>query len=127
MNSQLPEGAALQADSSQHEQLRLELALGCARMGTWDWELESQVVMWDPRMHILFGLAVGSFGGRHEDFLRLVHPGDRARVAAEMTWALEHCAEFDGEFRVVWPSEGTTHVIRTRAKASCDPQGKPLR
>jgi sigma-B regulation protein RsbU (phosphoserine phosphatase) len=126
MSFELP-AAAGPEDTTQHEKMRLELALGCARMGTWDWELEPKTALWDRQMHFLFGIAPGSFGGQHEDFLRLLHPGDRARVDGEMTFALENCAEFDGEFRVIWPSDATTHVVRMRAKVSCDPQGKPLR
>ncbi len=127
MSSQLPDAAPGQGDKFQHEQLRLELVLECARMGTWDWELEPQTVTWDRQMHALFGITSGSFGGRQEDFLQLLHPGDRARVAAEMALTLERCGEFDGEFHAVWPGDATTHVIRMRAKVSCDPQGKPVR
>src|SRR5688572_19846012 len=113
MSSPLPDGGSGNDPATQPDQhMRLELALGCARMGTWDWELGPQTVTWDAQMHCLFGIAPGSFGGRQEDFLRLLHPGDRARIEAEMAFALEHCAEFDSEFRVLWPADATTHVIR---------------
>ena len=118
-------GAAGPPGSLPHEHARL--ALACARMGTWEWTLGPQSLHWDRQMHLLFGIEPGSFGGRHEDFLALLDPRDRDRVAAEMNAALEQCAEFDGEFRVVWPADGSTHAIRARAEVSCDPHGKPLR
>src|SRR5262245_2489183 len=116
MSSEPPEGTGDQPLSPPHEQMRLALALDCARMGTWDWDLKLHTVSWDRQMHLLFGIEPGSFGGNQEDFLALVHPADRGRVAAEMARALQHCAEIDGEFRAVWPSDRSTHVIRIRAK-----------
>lgn len=126
MSATSPDGATGQNDHTQHEQLRLEIALECARMGAWDWEIGPQRVTWDRQMHLLFGITPGSFGGRHEDFLNLVHPADRSRVGAEMVFALDQCAEFDSEFRVIWAEDGT-HIIRMRARASCDADRKPLR
>jgi sigma-B regulation protein RsbU (phosphoserine phosphatase) len=96
-------------------------------MGTWHWELAEQTVTWDGEMHRLFGIEPGSFSGQHEDFLELLHPDDRARVAADMESALQQGAAFDGEFRVIWASDGATRFIRTRAEVVCDTQGKPLR
>ena len=114
-------------DARPHEQLRLELALAAARMGTWDWELDGAKMSWDHQMHVLFGLAPDSFGGRDVDFLDLLHPADRARVAGELAAAFERCADFDSEFRVIWPSDATEHILRSRAQVTCDPQGKPVR
>src|SRR6202012_1482170 len=98
------------------------LALAAARMGTWDWEIEPQRMTWDRQMHMLFGLEPDTFGGRDVDFLDLLHPADRARVAAELAAALERCVEFDGEFRVIWPRDRSVHILRTRAQITCDAQ-----
>ena len=113
MSSELPDGAAGNGDTFQHEQVRLELALDCARMGAWDWELGPRTVTWDRQMHLLFGLKPGSFGGHHEDFLRLLHPADRARVTAEMASALEHCADSPHRTRAPYASN-----VRGRARRS---------
>jgi PAS domain-containing protein len=51
------------------EQERLSLALSSAGMGTWDWEVATNVIGWDEGMHALFGLAPGTFKGTYEDFL----------------------------------------------------------
>ena len=63
------------------EQLRLELVLAATRMGAWDFHIETRKMSWDRQMHVLFGLAADSFGGRDVDFCELVHPDDRDRVA----------------------------------------------
>lgn len=69
-------------------------------------------------MHALFGLAPDSFGGRDVDFCELVHPEDRERVAREFADSLHGHSEFDTECRVVWPSDGSVHILRLRAQAT---------
>jgi sigma-B regulation protein RsbU (phosphoserine phosphatase) len=96
-------------------------------MGTWDWEIEVERMHWDPQMHALFGLVPGTFSGLLVDFLDLLHPTDRPRIAHEWAEALENCADFDGEFRVFWPSDFSTHHVRMRAQVTCDEHHRPLR
>jgi phosphoserine phosphatase RsbU/P len=106
---------------------QLYLALSSARMGTWDWYPLDHSMHWDERMHALFGLAPSTFGGHYEQFLEMIHAENRQQVAREFAQALERRVEYDGEFRVVWPTEGSVHTLRARSKVVCDNQGKPVR
>ena len=112
---------------SRRNEDQLYLALSSARMGTWDWHLLDHSMHWDERMHALFGLAPSTFGGRYEQFLEMIHAENRQQVAREFAQALEMRAEYDGEFRVVWPTDGSVHTLRARSKVYCDKQGKPVR
>src|SRR5215469_15672023 len=111
---------------SRRNENQLDLALASARMGTWDWYLLDRSMHWDERMHALFGLAPSTFGGRYEQFLELIHAEDRQQVAREFAQAVERHAEYEGEFRVVWPTDGSVHTLRARSKVVCDNQGKPV-
>jgi len=132
-DSQQPAITASEYSGSGKEELsrrnedQLYLALSSARMGTWDWHLLDHSMHWDERMHALFGLAPSTFGGRYEQFLEMIHAENRQQVAREFTRALEMRAEYDGEFRVVWPTDGSVHTLRARSKVYCDKQGKPVR
>jgi sigma-B regulation protein RsbU (phosphoserine phosphatase) len=106
---------------------QLGLALSSARMGTWDWDLIDHSMHWDERMHALFGLAPSTFSGRYEQFLEMIHAENRQKAATEFAQAVERRAEYDGEFRVVWPTDGSVHTLRARSKVYCDKQGKPMR
>ena len=112
---------------SRRNEDQLYLALSSARMGTWDWHLLNHSMDWDERMHALFGLAPSTFGGRYEQFLEMIHAENRQQVAREFAQALERRAEYDGEFRVVWPTDGSVRTLRARSKVYCDKQGKPVR
>jgi sigma-B regulation protein RsbU (phosphoserine phosphatase) len=111
---------------SRRNKDHLDLALSSARMGTWDWYLLDRSMHWDERMHTLFGLPPSSFGGRYEQFLEMIHAEDRQQVAGEFAQAVERRAEYDGEFRVVWPADGSVHTLRARSKVVCDDQGKAV-
>ena len=132
-DSQQPAIKASEYSGSGKEELsrrnedQLYLALSSARMGTWDWHLLDHSMHWDERMHALFGLAPSIFGGRYEQFLEMIHPENRQQVAREFAQALEMRAEYDGEFQVVWPTDGSVHTLRARSKVCCDKQGKPVR
>src|SRR5258707_1140279 len=112
---------------SLRNQDQLYLALSSARMGTWDWYLLDHSMHWDERMHALFALAPSTFGGRYEQFLEMIHAENRQQVVREFAQALERRAEYDGEFRVVWPTDGSVHALRARSKVVCDNQGEPVR
>jgi PAS domain S-box-containing protein len=112
---------------SRRNEDQLYLALSSARMGTWDWDLLDHSIHWDERLHALFGLAPSTFSGRYEQFLEMIHAENRQQVAREFAQALERRAEYGGEFRVVWPSDGSVHTLRARSKVYCDKQGKPVR
>ena len=106
---------------------QLCLALSSARMGTWDWDLIDHSMHWDERMHALFGLAPSTFSGRYEQFLEMIHAENRQKAAAEFAQAVERRAEYDGEFCVVWPTDGSVHTLMARSKVYCDKLGKPMR
>ena len=111
---------------SRRNEDQLYLALSSAHMGTWDWHPLDHTMHLDERMHVLFGLMPSTFGGRYAQFLEMIHAENRQQVAREFAQALESRAEYDGEFRVVWPN-GSVHTLRARSKVCCDKQGKPVR
>ena len=112
---------------SRKKEDQLYLALSSARMGTWDLDLLDHSMHWDERMHALFGVAPSTFSGRYEQFLEMIHAENRQQVAREFAQALEKRAEYDGEFRVVWPMDGSVHTLRARSKLVYGNQGKPVR
>jgi sigma-B regulation protein RsbU (phosphoserine phosphatase) len=102
------------------EQDRLNLALSSAEMGTWDWDLPTDSMWWDERMHALFGLPPNTFKGSYEDFLSLIHEEDRERIREEFAKAASTRTAVDTEFQITWPSDSNEHVVRIRSKVHGD-------
>ena len=93
-------------------------------MGTWDWDLTADSMWWDERTHALFGLAPKTFNGCSEDFLKLIHEGDRERIRGELTHAISTRTAVDTEFQITWPSDASEHTVRIRSKVHGDPAAK---
>ncbi|HYY26409.1 MAG TPA: SpoIIE family protein phosphatase [Chthoniobacterales bacterium] len=112
-------------ERSRWNEEKLYLALSSAGMGSWDWDLLDHSMHWDDRMHSLFGLSPLTFFGRYEQFLEMISAQDRQHTAEQFADAIDNRSEYQGTFRVVWPSDGSVHTLRVRSKVCCNDQGKP--
>jgi PAS domain S-box-containing protein len=105
---------------------RMRLAQQVARVGTFDWDIQTGVNTWTPETEALYGLAPGSFGRTEAAFEQLIHPEDRDQVLRWVERALETGAPGEGEWRTVWP-DGSVHWIAARWQVLRDRHGKPVR
>jgi PAS domain S-box-containing protein len=85
---------------------RLRFALDAAAMGTWDWDLTTNVVQWSDNLAALHGLPADAFDGTFASYEREIHPDDRPSVFASVDRALRHGAAHDVEYRIVAPDGG---------------------
>ena len=98
---------------------RLRLALSFGKMGVWECDLKTHMVRWSPELEALHGLAAGTFDGRHESVLALVHPEDKAGMSAAFWESVKTHGTLAHEFRVIWP-DGSMHFLYARGKVICD-------
>lgn len=105
---------------------RLRLGLQAARMGTWDWNIPENRFIWSANMEALFGLAPGEFDGSYEQFVARLHPDDRDRVLKAINAAMTPGADYDIEFRVLYP-DGTIRWALSQGKVFYDAIGQPIR
>ncbi len=103
---------------------RLLTALAAARMGTWEWEIATNVERFDEGLARLFGVESKEITTLN-DLLARVHPDDRAAVATAYRQSAESGADLDVEFRVVRP-DGSTRWLRDHGKVLYDRNGDPL-
>ena len=105
----------------------LEKAQEIGHIGSWVAELDgSDRLGWSAETHRLFGVPLGTFEGSATAFFALVHPDDRAGVAAVRDAAVAGGRPLDIEHRVV-RSDGSLRWVHERAEVVQDPQGRPLR
>jgi PAS domain S-box-containing protein len=94
---------------------RLRLALDAGRCGVWDWNIPENRVTWSERIYEFHGLVPGTFGGRVEDFSRLIHPEDAPGISEAIRRAVEEGDPYSEEFRIVRPS-GEVRWISTHGR-----------
>jgi len=87
---------------------RLHLALGGASPAIWEWNTETDELVWNESMERTLGYAPGAFDGDFGDFVESVHPEDRATVYEAVEEARQgqsvtstecRVADADGEYR----------------------------
>jgi PAS domain S-box-containing protein len=110
----------------QMSEQRLRLAMNAADMGTWDWDMVTEQVVWSENHERLFGLPSGSFLGSYQAFLSCVHPKDRENIDQAVSFALKTQTEYNNEFRVIW-SDGTIRWILGKGNFIYNDIGKPTR
>ena len=113
--------AALQASEEQ-----LQLALGAAQLGIWDWDITANVVQWSKNVHAIFGLSPEAFSGTYESYISLVHPQDLDRLLLAIRQSLETRADYQVEHRILWP-DGSVHWVACRGDVLRDADGTPVR
>jgi diguanylate cyclase (GGDEF)-like protein/PAS domain S-box-containing protein len=114
----------------QETRLRLDLALGAARMSTWDAtvvgnDITGGVIAWSPDGASLLGLTPVEQQQSFHDFLALVHPDDRGYLVERMQHRVDQCAHYHFEYRVILP-DGLVRWIGCRGMPVCE-DGFPVR
>lgn len=115
------------AEVALHEsEERLRLALDAAHMGTFDWDVPGNRIVWSHWHEELWGFKPGEFGGNYESFARRVHPEDMPGINAEVARCIAARAPFAHDFRVVWP-DGSVHWILATGEFTFDTAGQAVR
>ncbi len=122
-NTELQRAAA---DLKEYDQLKTGfLAQSAADLGTWEWRVSDNRVVWSETVEVMHGLAPGSFGGDFQSWMATVHPEDRERVSAEVQSALRS-GLYDLEYRTLRPN-GSIYWTAARGKVTFDEHGRPAR
>lgn len=117
------------ATSAESERLLngLRMATEAGRVGIWDWDVPSNVLLWDQSMYDLYSLNPGDFAEAFAAWKRTVHPEDAERAGQEVLDALVPGGKpFSSQFRIVRP-DGTVRTIRAKSRVYRDDNGNALR
>ncbi len=103
---------------SQAREERLQLSLGAANVGTWEWNIRTGEVRWSPTLERIHGKEPGGFRGTFEGFFEGVHPDDRQPVLDAIRNAIVTGELYQIEYRSLRPDDSTRwfesrgHVLR---------------
>ena len=90
-------------------------------VGTWRWQTASETLSWSPDLAELIIPTVPVMTGRQ--FLRRVHPEDRAGVAGRARDSRDTGELFTADFRIVGPA-GALHWVHAAGRATRDRDGQ---
>ncbi len=110
----------------RENQKRLTLALDAARMGSWDWDLQTNQVMWTPYHEMIFGYEPGNPQRTYQDWVNGVHPEDLPHVEVKVQTAMAKQQDYEDEYRVIW-ADGSLHWVSAFGRFQYNQQGQPVR
>lgn len=106
---------------------RLELALGAARLGDYEWDMAADVFRVNARTAAITGWPVGPFPTQGEDpLLALVHPDDRKQTQIEVLAAITATGRYNAEHRIVRPDNGQIIWVRAAGVLIRNEAGTPI-
>src|SRR5690349_14438133 len=87
------------ADRARH----LRGAQEITHIGSWEWDLATNVVTWSDELYRIYGLEPRSVDISLDVFLSFLEPDDRPRIQGEIHRALDHGGRFTYVERIVRP------------------------
>ncbi len=114
------------AQSLREGEERLRLALDAAQMGTFDWDIVRDCIVWSRWLEKLWGYAPGEFDDSYHAFIARVHPDDQSGLEADIARCISNHETHKYEFRVVWP-DGSIHWIFARGEFTYGVDSQPMR
>ncbi len=100
----------------------LQLSQEAGGIGTWEWNIKTNVIFWSEQALQLIGYPLTRTDLTYDDFLNVIHPEDRDKVATAINNSIELGAEFNIDFRVLW-SDGRVRWINDKGNIIRDDSG----
>lgn len=105
---------------------RLQEAQSIAHIGSWEWDIPADEIVWSDELCRIFGVPVGTCPDSYEDYLACVHPEDRDLVNDKVQDAYGTLEPYNFEHRVQW-ADGTVRTVESRGEVVAGPDGSPVR
>jgi two-component system, cell cycle sensor histidine kinase and response regulator CckA len=103
---------------------KLAEAQQIARLGSWEWEVATDLVTWSDELFRIYGVARQDAPHSYGAYLDKVHPDDRSRVDRVIETGLTERRPWNIDYRIVRP-DGEQRMIHARGEIVLDDEGRP--
>ena len=97
-----------------------------AHVGSWNWDIQKNVLIWSDEVYRIFGLDPQQFDPTPQAFLQFAHPEDRNSIMGILESSVKTKESISCYFRIVQPC-GDYRILYFRASTSGDPDGNTAR
>jgi len=122
-------------DVTEQMQLKLKIrennvlmqkAQSLAHLGTWEWSVADNTVMWSDELYRIYGLDKNKFECSFDAYIANIHPDDREKVAGIIRGALTSNKPVHFEERIIRPNGEIRH-LNSWGNTVFDEDGNPVR
>ena len=107
-------------------QERLEISQSLAHIGTWDWNIINETLLWTDEIYRIFGLTPQEFSATYEAFIAYIHPDDRQSVIDAVNASITDDAPYEIKHRILLPGGKIKHVLE-KGRVIRDENSTPIR
>ncbi|MBU3003162.1 response regulator [Paraglaciecola arctica] len=102
---------------------RLEVAREASQIGVWELNVETNQLIWDEQMFLLYQHNPANFSGMLSHWQNAVHPEDREAVFRAIESTIQNNKKFDSTYRIITPGKQIRY-IKAHGHSVSDPTGK---
>lgn len=106
---------------------RLKEAQEVAHIGSFDYSLIKESVVWSDELFKIYGLEKDKYNPSSEGFFNLVHQDDRQRIRDIIELAIEDHVLLEYDHRLIRSDNFDIRIMHCRAKISYDKNNNPVR
>lgn len=106
--------------------LTLDEAQELVHIGSWQWDVATGGIQWSDELYRIYGLRPRAQALGFEEFVELIHPGDREMVNNIINEAYQTKHSFEFEHRIVLPNK-KIRVLHGKGKVVSDNDGNVTR
>lgn len=125
LNSELEQRVDTRTEELHKREKSLANAQRIASLGSWDWDLEQNHIVWSDEIYRIFGFNPRVIEGTLSIFFERVHPDDRAMVDETIKNAIRQQDGFEMEYRLLLPGDNQ-RVIHAEGEIIRDSAGKAI-
>jgi PAS domain S-box-containing protein len=110
----------------QTSEKRLSEAQRIAKIGSWEWDIESGGIEWSDETFRIFGLSPGELSPTYERFLEFIPASERKKVEKAVQRALEEGTPYSIDHSII-KAGGEKRYVHEQAELVFDDAEKPAR
>jgi PAS domain S-box-containing protein len=126
LNRELESRVAERTAELSASNARLQMAIDVARLGTWDWDIETGELYWSDMHYELFGYQPGEVVPSFKAWRARVHPDDVQAAESEIVRSRDTCKPYHVTYRSVRP-DGSFIWCDARGQYAQGYDGRPIR
>ena len=97
-----------------------------AHIGSWEWDMVSNSMIWSKEMYRVFDLQYDEFDGNPSSLLKVIHPDDIELFANSMNSNIPNGISTSLEYRVIH-KDGSIHNVFAEGRVECNVDGTPFK
>jgi len=120
------ESEQLQQTLLRENEERLRRSQEIAKIGSWDWDIVTNEVIWSDEIYRIFGWQRSHKKMAFRDISRAIHPDDRQELKSSIDDALHNNKRYSLEHRII-TADGSERYVREVGEVYRDENGQPVR